>query len=437
MSDNPAAQPELSANEPLPWDKWLEPGDHILCSHMSAEPRALLLSLAKAKLPDNLSIELGVPFSPDAIHLPAPVSLQVMGGMGAAGALSKQRPTINDREEYLSILLDYASGRRRADVVLVSLAQDKDGSLHLGASHGPVLEAARHARLVIAEINKGAPVIKGSTWPDEIKINSQFPCNYSIAGIATAATKQNKAHELQIASHLAELIPDNACLQVGIGSLPSAILDLLKDHHNLGIHTGMLSESLYELITCGAVDNSNKPTGLQHSITGSVFGSTSFYSEVSKNNQVLLASPSQTHALEVLQTINNLTTINSAIEVDLAGRVNAETIKTSNGDRRYVGGVGGLPAFVRGAKAAKNGMSVIALPALTDYSAKPDSDKAKSTARSRIVRSLQAEVTLDETMADVVVTEYGVANLRDATPAQRKQRMIDIASPDFRDWLQQ
>ena len=232
---------------------------------------------------------------------------------------------------------------------------------------------------------------------------------------------------------MAELIPNAACLQVGIGSLPSAILGLLSERKNLGVHTGILGESLYQLISSGAVDNSQKPTGLQHSVTGSVFGSISFYTEIAANKQVLLAAPNQTHSLEVLQEINKLTTINSAIEVDLAGRVNSETIKTRDGKRRYVGGVGGLPAFVRGALAAKEGMSIIALPSLTHYG----DFKSGENAKSRIVSSLDVEATLDQTMADIVVTEYGVAKLRDASPAKRKERLIAIASPDERERLQQ
>lgn len=432
MNQRSESSPQLCDDEPLRWEEWLQPGDHIFCSHMTSEPRALLASLASADLPDALSIELGVPFSTDTVALPDTVSLQVMGGMGAAGSLSRQRHTIIDRAEYLEILLDYASGRRQADVVLVSLAQAADGSLHLGACHGPIVEAARNARIVIAEINATAPVIKGSAWPDEIAITRQIPCNYTIAAPDTAIDQYKiKTHELKIAQHLAGIIPDGACLQVGIGTLPSAILGLLKHHQNLGIHTGMLSESLYELISCGAVNNSRKPIEFQHAVTGCVYGSASLYESVAANNQVVLASPRQTHSLDVLQKIDSLVTINSATEIDLTGRTNAETIKTQDGLRRYVGGVGGLPAFVRGALAAKNGISVIALPALTQYGDKQN----YRVSQSRIVSSLEAEVTLDRTLADIVVTEFGVANLRGASPTQRKQRLIGIADPGVRDGL--
>jgi len=180
------------------------------------------------------------------------------------------------------------------------------------------------------------------------------------------------------------------------------------------------------LLQVGAVDNSQKPASLQHSAVGSVYGSAELYAATAENPDIVLTDPLHTHALEVIQKIKCFTAINSAIEVDLLGRVNAESAAGKSGERHFIGGVGGLPNFVSGALAASDGMSIIALPALTRY----DQD-----ARSRIINSLSVDVTLDETLADIVVTEHGIAQLRDASPSQRRERMIAIADPTVRDWL--
>jgi len=408
----------------LPWHDWLQAGDHIHCSHMTAEPQRLLESLAQADLPPDVSIELDAPFSMAASALPTDITLQVMGGMGTARVLAKTHQLEIDRTEYPDLTNQYASGERKANLVLISLARAADGSLHLGASHGAALQAAHNARHVIAEINTAAPVVAGAPWPEDIALTHQIECHYPIVTMPASAGAD--AVESRIAQQLAALIPNGACLQVGIGSLPEAVLSLLSEHRNLGVHSGMLGDSLYELITCGAINNSQKPADVQFSAIGSVYGSASLYEAVQTNPDVRLSPTTITHALPILQSITNLTAINSAMEVDLAGRVNSETVKVSDGSRRYVGGVGGLPAFVRGALRSAGGQSIIAMPSRTI---------GKSGPQPRIVKSLEAEVTMDETLADIVVTEHGVARLRGASMESRREQMIAIADPEDRDGL--
>lgn len=408
----------------IPWRNWLVPNSHIMCSHMTSEPRALLQSLAQTELPGGLSIELGVPFSMDAEEFPNSVALHVMGGMGTAAALAKLRKLQIDRREYADFAKEYSNQSRKAEMVLVSLAEASDGSLHLGASHGAAVDAARNAKYVIAEINTAAPVIAGAPWPNDIPLTHQIKTNYPIATIKGGSSR--KEQEVKIAEHLADVITDGACLQVGIGAIPEAILSSLLSHKHLGIHTGMLGDSLYQLIERGAVDNSRKPVGLQQSVIGCVYGTENLYSTVAQANAIELAHTSRTHELKILASIDQFTAINSAVEVDLQGRVNAESAPTADGSRRPVGGVGGLPAFVRGALQSKGGQSIIALPALTRYDGK---------GRSRIVKSLPAEITLDETLADIVVTEFGIAHLRGASEETRRKRMLSICSPESREQL--
>jgi len=418
LSGSDDGQPELR------WQDWLKPGDRLLCSHMTAEPLGLLASLADAaSLPDALQIELGVPFSLQAGQLDSDVSLRTLGGMGSSARLARQRPVTIDRSGYREAVNAYATGRRQADIVLVSLACAGDGTLHLGASHGAALDAARRARLVIAEINRAAPVLHGAPWPRDIALTIRLPVDYAIA---TARTRPAGEVETRIAQHLADLVPNRACLQVGIGSLPAAVLDALAGHRGLGIHTGMLSDALYELVRSGAADNGHKPDGLRNAVVGSVYGSATLYERANDNPGIRLAHPEVTHGLLTLASIPGFTAINSAIEVDLLGRVNAESAASTNGGRRYVGGVGGLRDLVNGAAASRGGRSIIALPARTD---------AGEEGRARIVSRLQHEITLDETLSDTVVTEHGVAELRGRTVSQRQAAMLAIAAPEDRDRL--
>ncbi|MBX2883370.1 MAG: hypothetical protein KTR32_25680 [Granulosicoccus sp.] len=415
---------DLQAPPTLPWQDWLQPGDRIVCSHMSAEPQLLLSSLAGGELPPSLTLDLGVPFSLAASAIPDTVSISTLGGMGSAGALAKARTLEFDRTEYPLLTEQFDTGGKRADVVLVSLAQAADGSLHPGASHGPALAAARYARHVIAEINSAAPVLAGSAWPADIAITCKIPCHYPIA--STRSDHEPGQVENQIAEHIAGLIPNGACLQVGIGTLPSAILTRLRSHRHLGIHSGLLSDSLYSLIEQNVVDNSVKPTDLQQSIVGSVYGSTKLYAAVQQNTDIVLGSTAITHAQSVLQRIDNFLALNSALEIDLQGRVNAETVIDRHGNKRHVGGVGGLPAYARGALASAGGQSIIALPSRSG---------AGDRVHSRIVNALQSDITLDHTLADVVVTEYGVAKLRGTDAVRRREQLIAIAHPEERDNL--
>jgi len=149
------------------------------------------------------------------------------------------------------------------------------------------------ARIVVAEINSAAPVIGASPWPEDIPISHRVYCNYPIATIPV--TSGRREQESAIAAHLADVIPDGACLQVGIGAIPAAILSSLSTHQHLGIHTGMLGDALYQLIECGAVDNTAKPYALRKTIAGCIYGEQSLYAtcrdELTPRQRPLLTAP--------------------------------------------------------------------------------------------------------------------------------------------------
>ncbi|MEO8544998.1 MAG: acetyl-CoA hydrolase/transferase C-terminal domain-containing protein [Burkholderiaceae bacterium] len=387
---------------------------------MSAEPVALLQSLAKAALPHALQLMLGVPFSLAAAELPAHCEITTYGGMGSASQLALRRVLHLSPLHYGRSAKVYEQGLWPCDVALVSLARASDGSLHLGASHGPLLAAARRARHVIAEINAQAPCIPGAPWPTDLSIAAVIETDHALAPLREPAPT---AAEQDIARQVAALVPNGACLQVGIGALPSAALAALGHHRHLGVHSGSLTDSLQALVDTGAVDHSRKTIDAGVAVVGSVLGTHALYSAAHQNPALCLREPGYTHDAAVIAAIDDFFSLNSAIEVDLLGNVNAECVAASDGRWRHVGGVGGLPEFVRAARLSRNGQAVIALPART------------ARDKPRIVARLNGPCTIAATDADCVVTEFGVARLRDASYGQRVRQMLDIAHPDDRDAL--
>ena len=406
----------------IDWPRWLRPGDRLVTSHMAAEPALLLESMAACDaLPEPLQLMLGVPFTQAAAALPPGCELTSYGGMGSAAAIAKRRPVRIMPQPYSRSAQVYEEGLSLCDVALVSLGRAPDGRLFLGPSHGAVMAAARRARHVIAQVSERVPCLPGAEWPEDLVPDAVLETD---AGPPTLEDSAPGEVEAAIARNVAAIVPHGACLQVGIGALPSALLQALAGHRNLGVHTGMLTDALHQLVLAGVADGSRKPVDRGLAVTGSACGTASLYRALLQDpGPVTLRVPGETHGVAAIARIDDMACLNSAIEVDLLGNVNAEAVVDAQGRWRYVGGVGGLPDFVRGALAARRGQSVIAL--------------ASRTARGqpRIVARLSGPCTVAAADADAVVTEHGVARLRDATLDERVGRMLVLADPKDRDAL--
>jgi acetyl-CoA hydrolase len=185
----------------------------------------------------------------------------------------------------------------------------------------------------------------------------------------------------------------------------------------------MLTPALWRLVEAGVIDNSRKALDAGVSVAGIAYGDAALYAAVNENPRVSLREPGYTHVPEVIGRLDRFFALNSALEVDLQGRMNAETVIASDGRPRAVGGVGGLVDFVRAARHSSGGRAVIALPSRSAAGA------------PRIVARLSGPVTVDAADADTVVTEHGVAELRGASLAQRAAALIAIAHPDDREGL--
>lgn len=411
---------EVGVTAGVDWQRWLRPDDRIVVSHMSAEPVALLESLAAAGLPDlPLHLMLGVPFTQAAASLPAACALLTFGGLGSGAALAASRPVQISPLPYGRSEAVYRERTWRCDVALVSLGRDADGALVLGASHGPVLAAAGSARHVIAQVSDAVPCI-GERWPAALPIAALVETD---AGPPALDPPPTGTLDVAIARRVAALVPDGACLQVGIGAMPSAALAELASHRHLGVHSGMMTDALYRLVEAGAVDHSRKTVDAGVAVVGSVCGSAALYRAVHRDPAIRLREPSYTHAAAVIASLRDVFCLNSALEVDLLGNVNAEALVAADGRWRFVGGVGGLPDFARAALQAHGGQAVVALASRT------------LRQRPRIVAQLAGPCTLAACDADWVVTEHGAARLRDRSIAERVRRMVAIAHPEDRDGL--
>jgi acetyl-CoA hydrolase len=208
---------------------------------------------------------------------------------------------------------------------------------------------------------------------------------------------------------------------MGIGAMPAAILDSLHNHRRLGLHSGMVSDAIVDLINAGAVTNETKPFDRDASVTGTLLGTSKLYRFAHRNRALRLVPLSVTHNIELLTRIDQFTSLNSAIEVDLSGQVNAEVAGGT-----YIGAVGGQVDYVRAARRSRGGKSIIALPAT-----------ARGGKVSRIVASLNDPVvTTARSDVDIVVTEHGAAHLRGISLEERARRMISIADPALREGLE-
>ena len=302
-----------------------------------------------------------------------------------------------------------------ADAVLVQISQpNADGWHSLGSSVGGIVNVIRTAPLVIGQINPRVPYSFGASEVHAEEFDWLVDLE---SGIPEANRAQPGPVERQIAEHVVSLVPDGATLQFGIGAMPEAIMGLLSSRSDLGIHSGLISDGIVDLLKSGAITGARKATAPGFIIATEAIGTASLYRWLDRNESVRFAPASYTHSPTVLAQQRNFVAINSAVEVALDGTVNAESV----GGRR-ISGPGGQPDFA-GSAVIHGGASVIALP----------STAARGRV-SRIVKQLPqgAAVTTPSYFADIVVTEYGIARLRGRTFDQRAEALRRITHPDFR-----
>lgn len=321
---------------------------------------------------------------------------------------------------HYSQLGDLISSRQlRIDVLMLQVAPPgPDGRYSLSLAHEYLIPAIGSARLVIAEINEQAPWTYGlhslgASDIDYAVMTSRLPLEAPRADPTDA--------ERTVARHVAALINDGSTLQVGIGTIPAAVLGELAGHRELGIHSGALVDETAHLIEAGVVTNARKTIDAGVSVAGVAMGGRTLYACIHRNAAIQFRSVGYTHAAHVLAGIDCFAAINSAVEVDLTGQVNTEVARGI-----YVGAVGGVLDFLRGAHRSRGGLPIVAMPATAG---------AGPHKTSRIVVSLSGPATIPRADAGFVVTEHGVADLRGLSLLERRKRLISIAAPEFREEL--
>jgi 4-hydroxybutyrate CoA-transferase len=329
------------------------------------------------------------------------------------------------RGDYLPVFLSEIPALFRKkilplDVALVQVSPpDKHGFCSLGVSVDASLAAVQTAKKVIAQINPNMPRTHGDGFVHYRKFAAMIEADEPLPEIAPHALNEV---EQAIGQNCAALVEDGATLQMGIGSIPDAVLAALLNHKRLGVHTEMFSDGVIDLVERGVITGEAKHTHPTKIVAGFVFGSRKLYDFVDDNPSVALLDIAYVNDSAVIRRNPKVTAINSALELDLTGQICADSLGT-----KMYSGVGGQMDFIRGATLSEGGKPIIALPATT------------SKGESRIVPFLKLGAGVVTTRAHVhyVVTEYGVADLYGKNLRQRAAALINIAHPDHRASLEE
>ena len=402
----------------------LRPGMRVLLPPGCAEPTALISEvLRQAPRLRPLTLMGGLllgdypfcqPEQEDAFHW---VTFHVMPGMGEA--LRRGRADFVPARYADVPWLFGPRGPWRADAVLAHTAPPgPDGRLSLGVSTSYPLPVAREAPLVIAQVNHRMPRTLGdSTIPME-RVAAWVETDEALRTYPAPPASET---ERRIASHVAEVVRDGATLQVGLGAVPAAVATALGDHRDLAVHS-LLVDSMLPLLDRGVITGARNAGRRGPMQLGEIMGTEPLFRWVHGNPAVSMAPSTVVHDPALVGALDRVVSVNSALEVDLTGQVNAESV----GDRQ-VAGIGGQFDFVLGASLARGGRSIIALPST-----------GKGGAVSRIVARLSAgaRVTTPRYLTDCVVTEFGRADLRGLTERARARALVRLAHPRFREALE-
>lgn len=305
------------------------------------------------------------------------------------------------------------------DIALVQVSPpDNYGFCSFGVEVGLTKTPAESARVIIAEVNQQMPRTLGDSFIHVSKLHYIVPVDYPLPEVVMGGEDGSEITE-KIASYIAELIPDGATMQMGIGAIPDAVLKYLFEKKDLGVHSELFSDGVIDLVEAGVLTNARKTLHPGKIVAGFIIGTRRLYQWVDDNPLIELHPTEYINDPYVIAQNERQVAINSAIEVDLTGQVCADSI----GPRLY-SGIGGQLDFIYGASRSRDGVPIIALP---------------STAKhfSRIVPMLKqgAGVVTGRNHVHYVVTEYGVADLYGKTIHQRAQALINVAHPQFREEL--
>ncbi len=315
----------------------------------------------------------------------------------------------------------FREGYLPIDVALISVSPpDQHGFCSFGVEVGATKPAAESAKIIIAEVNKQMPRTLGDSFIHVSRLNHIIEVDYPIPEAPQGGASND---HLKIGEHIASMIPNGATLQMGIGSIPDAVLKCLGNHRDLGIHTELFSDGVIDMVESGVITCSQKTFHPGKIVAGFLFGTKRLYDFIHNNPLIELHPTDYVNDPFNIAQNDKMIAINSALQIDLTGQVCADSIGP-----RFYSGVGGQIDFIRGAARSKGGLPIVAFPST-----------ARKGSLSRIVPMLHEGSGVVTTRNDVhyVVTEYGVASLYGKSVRQRALELIQISAPQFRDELTQ
>jgi acyl-CoA hydrolase len=362
------------------------------------------------------------------LHLEGPAPHVAPGRQSAFRAVSLftnaplRQAVAEGRADFVPVFLSdvprlFASRQLPLDVAVLQLSPpDRHGLCSLGTSCDAARAAADSAPILLAEINERMPRTHGHT---AVPLSQVTAFTHSDRPLPEHREDLPEAPEVsRIADLVAQRVEDGACLQMGIGAIPGAVLARLKGKRDLGIHTEMFSDGVVDLFEAGAISNRLKAVHPGRIVTSFVNGSRKVFDFVADNPVVEFHPCDRTNDTSLIRKNDKVVAINSALQLDVTGQVCADSF----GHRIY-SGIGGQMDFIRGAALSRGGQPIIALPST-----------ARGGSVSRIVPELAAGAGVVTTRGHVhwVVTEYGVVNLHGKTLRERAELLIGVAHPDFR-----
>ena len=394
----------------------LAPSQRIFVAGSSNEPTALLEAMAQMQLPEDLHF-LQFPIAGlngvDFTTWNDSADLTTFFMTPTLAKADVQR--VHYLPMQMRAVFDYLA--KDVDVCLLQVAHDRNGVLRVGPNVDFVAAVLSGTRIVIAELNRHIVAPLGCPRIESAQIDYLFESDRSLATMATP--KIDEAAQ-SIGKLVAGLINDGDCVQTGIGAIPAAILNELSAKNDLGLHGGLIDAGGMRLIEAGNVNGARKAMDRGLQITGMALGDSELFDWLADQPSVVFRGADHTHEVSAIAELDNFVSINSAVEVDLFGQVNAEFA-----GGKQISGTGGSVDFMRAAKASKGGRSIVAMNAT-----------ARGGTVSRIVPQVDM-VTALRTDVDIVVTEFGVAQLKNLPNRQRQDALIEIAAPQFRDELRE
>lgn len=401
---------------------YIKNGDRVINSHLGGAPLPIIDAMVKnAEAYQGVEISSmltsdGQPYADEAYKDNFHCNTWFIGKNTAkALAAGYGDLTISHFSEVPHVIRNYM----KPDVALIQVSPpDEHGFVSMGLSTDYMMCAAKMARTVIAEVNKQCPRVFGDTMLHVTEIECFVETDRELPEAAVPTITET---EEAIGRNCAELVEDGACLQLGLGAIPDAVLAYLKDKKELGVHSEIIGDGVMNLIEEGIITGSRKELHKGKVVATSLHGSRELFRYCNDNPLIELYPVDYTNDPRIIAQHSKMVSINSCVEIDLTGQVCSEAVGP-----RQISGIGGQVDFVRGAKMSEGGRSIIACYAT-----------AKKGTISKIVAALKPGTPVTTSRADIdyVVTEFGIAQLRGKSLRERAKALISVAHPDFREQL--